>query len=123
LRAAGTTVTLPPRPPTDDDWLFDSLPEYREAAGLSCDVGAGEAIYIPTGWHHALLSGNDPELCAHAAINHWFADFGTAAQNKNTLYQQAGRFYSSHPQSGVPETTSGRKAKAKGKAKGKRRKA
>jgi hypothetical protein len=54
--------------------LFDEHPEYRQAAGLECEVGAGDAVFIPRGWHHALLSEDDPAFCAHAAINYWFEE-------------------------------------------------
>ena len=52
--------------------VFEEHPLYRGAEGLECEVGPGEAVYIPKGWHHALLSEDSPGLCAHAAVNYWF---------------------------------------------------
>ena len=60
------------------------FPEFSNAAGVSCDISAGEMLYLPAGWYHnvtsfnappaaAGASGSDPKQASssHLAFNYW----------------------------------------------------
>jgi hypothetical protein len=51
------------------------------ARGMTCDVAAGELLFIPFRWHHAVLTAPSPTPdCWSVALNWWFHPLLTAAQ-------------------------------------------
>ncbi len=51
------------------------------AAGLTCDVAAGEVLYMPYHWHHAVATAPAPAPdCTSVALNWWFTPQLTTAQ-------------------------------------------
>ena len=40
--------------PTEPD--LARFPEYKKAHGLRCHVQQGDALYVPSFWHHAVYS-------------------------------------------------------------------
>eukprot|EP01052_Picozoa_sp_SAG31_P027890 SAG31_NODE_2647_length_5300_cov_5.062103_4_plen_424_part_00 len=58
--------------PTNVDW--DRYPQYKNAHGLRCHVRQGDALYVPSHWHHAVYSppGASSEQCRNIGINYWY---------------------------------------------------
>jgi hypothetical protein len=51
------------------------------ARGLTCDVAAGELLFIPYHWHHAVLTRpSAPPDCWSVALNWWFTPLLSAEQ-------------------------------------------
>mmetsp|Transcript_68798 Transcript_68798/g.224109 ORF Transcript_68798/g.224109 Transcript_68798/m.224109 type:complete len:121 (+) Transcript_68798:78-440(+) len=47
------------------------FPLYAQAAGVNCKVGAGDVLYIPSFWHHAVATTPN-ENCTGLSLNLWF---------------------------------------------------
>ncbi|CAE8725027.1 unnamed protein product, partial [Polarella glacialis] len=46
---------------------------YAHASGVTCTVRAGEALFIPAFWHHAVHSrGAEAGHCLSLSVNFWF---------------------------------------------------
>ena len=58
--------------PTAVDW--ERYPQYKHAHGLRCHVKQGDALYVPSHWHHAVYSPPGPthEQCRNIGVNYWY---------------------------------------------------
>lgn len=46
------------------------FPRYAQSMGASCEVSAGDVLYIPAYWHHAVVTVPD-EQCVGVSLNLW----------------------------------------------------
>lgn len=58
--------------PTNVDWA--RYPNYKNAHGLRCHVRQGDALYVPSHWHHAVYSppGSASSSCRNVGVNFWY---------------------------------------------------
>ncbi|CAJ1460960.1 unnamed protein product [Effrenium voratum] len=47
------------------------LDSYKEAKGMTCDLQAGDVLYIPSRWHHAVFTTPD-DSCTALSLNLWY---------------------------------------------------
>ena len=53
--------------------LDSAFPGFATAVKLSCEVRAGQMLYLPAGWFHEVTSYSDArDSSAHMALNFWF---------------------------------------------------
>ena len=53
--------------------LDASFPRFAEAVKLTCEVRAGQMLYLPAGWFHEVTSFSDgKDASHHMALNFWF---------------------------------------------------
>jgi len=52
--------------------VLTTHPKVAAASPLVCELRAGDALFIPKGWHHAVIS-TSPTLRRNMAINLWCA--------------------------------------------------
>jgi oxalate decarboxylase/phosphoglucose isomerase-like protein (cupin superfamily) len=46
-------------------------PALRKASPMVCELNAGESLFIPKGWHHAVISTGDARN-RNLAVNTWY---------------------------------------------------
>jgi hypothetical protein len=53
---------------------LNRFPDYRKAHGLRCHVEQGDALYVPSYWHHAVYSppGDASQGCRNIGVNYWY---------------------------------------------------
>lgn len=54
----------------------ERFPRYAQARGMSCHLMAGDVLYIPSGWHHAVLTTPDTS-CVGLSLNLWYLSQST----------------------------------------------
>jgi len=47
------------------------FPRYSRASGLTCQIKTGDVLYIPSFWHHAVVTQPD-EDCSGFSLNLWY---------------------------------------------------
>ena len=72
--------------PANVNWT--RFPNYRHAHGLRCHVKQGDALYVPSFWHHAVYSppGTPADGCRNIGINYWYI----ATKNKEDAFSAHG---------------------------------
>ena len=53
-----------------DEAVGTTHPEIHKAAPLVCQLDAGETLFLPKGWHHAVISS--AEGARNLAVNTWY---------------------------------------------------
>lgn len=71
-------------PPTGEAAAADAFPRLRAAPRLRATVRSGEALWIPTGWWHEVLT---PRLCV--AFNFWWRSTCAVARLRPTILHLA----------------------------------
>jgi len=47
------------------------FPRYAKASGVSCHIDPGDVLYVPSFWHHAVLSKPGGSQCTSTMVNLW----------------------------------------------------
>ena len=57
------------------DWDEERFPEYRNAHGLRCTVKQGDALFVPSHWHHTVHSRSNPASAngLNVGVNFWYS--------------------------------------------------
>ena len=69
---------LPKSFSTVDKSDLDRFPKFKEAQKLTCELKAGEMLFLPAGWFHEVFSSEKnifqtkPGYEGHMALNYWF---------------------------------------------------
>jgi hypothetical protein len=53
-----------------DDAVGETHPQIKHASPLVCDLREGDALFLPKGWHHAVISS--AEHARNVAVNTWY---------------------------------------------------
>jgi len=56
------------------------FPRYSRASSLRCRIKAGDVLFIPSFWHHAVATAPD-ESCAGLSLNLWYQNEGGKMMN------------------------------------------
>merc|ERR1712008_213959 len=54
-----------------DPSAIQRFPRYKEVRAINCSVEAGDVLYIPSQWHHAVLTTPDSS-CVGLSLNLWY---------------------------------------------------
>jgi len=63
------------------------FPLYAQARGVSCNIGPGDVLYIPSNWHHAVATMPDKD-CEATSLNFWYY-----RQGSHTKLEDAVKFW------------------------------
>jgi len=69
---------LPKSFSTVDKSNLDRFPKFKQAKKLTCELKAGEMLFLPAGWFHEVFSSEKnvfqtkPGFEGHMALNYWF---------------------------------------------------
>ncbi len=72
---------------------LERFPDYKKAHGLRCHVREGDALYVPSFWHHAVYSppGDQSDGCRNIGINYWYIAQKTREDAMERLHSMDGK--------------------------------
>ena len=65
--------------------------QVKKASPTICELDEGEALFLPRGWHHAVISASPAER--NLAVNLWYdlqAKEGSQVSSYDPMFQQEG---------------------------------
>jgi len=81
-----------------DAALDETYPAVRAASPLLCELRAGDALFLPRGWHHAVISEGDG--ARNVAVNMWYD-----LQGKEAAREKMDAFHGMFQKEGCRGTT------------------
>ena len=83
-----------------DEKVAQTHPKVKSAQPMVCELNEGEALFMPTGWHHAVISHTPEGRARNIAVNTWYdpakrggaaaASGGEAVSEMSDMFQAEG---------------------------------